>query len=379
VGLITLATLAFATPRAGAYVYWADFKADTIGRAANDGSVVEPAFIRLTGGPVDVEVNATHIFWADENGKAIGRANLDGTNIAPHFVSTGNKPSGLAVNGSNIYWASILGNAVGRAKLDGTGATPALISGAAGASDVALDSGHVYWTSGIGDGNIGRADLNGNLPNYEYVHFAGTPFLRGIAVNTSNIFWADWGLGGGTNIGRANVLTGQGPDASFIGDARGPCSVAVLGSQLYWSNTKTNTIGRANTDSSGVNQSLIAVGGAESICGMAVDALAPPPPPPQPPAGPGPSAPDTASPETTIVKGPGAKLAKGKAKFGFSSSEAGSRFECKLDGRKVAACKSPKRYAGLEPGRHAFKAWATDAAGNKDPTPAKRSFRVPEA
>jgi hypothetical protein len=90
-------------------------------------------------------------------------------------------------------------------------------------------------------------------------------------------------------------------------------------------------------------------------------------------------APDTTAPETTIVKGPGAKLAKGKAKFSLASSEPGSRFECKLDGRKAAACKSPKRYSGLKPGRHTFRAWATDAAGNKDPTPAKRSFRVPAA
>ena len=88
---------------------------------------------------------------------------------------------------------------------------------------------------------------------------------------------------------------------------------------------------------------------------------------------------DTTAPQTTIAKGPGKKLAKGKAKFSFASSESGSRFECKLDGRKVAACKSPKRYSGLTAGRHTFKVWATDAAGNKDPTPAKRRFQVPAA
>jgi hypothetical protein len=88
---------------------------------------------------------------------------------------------------------------------------------------------------------------------------------------------------------------------------------------------------------------------------------------------------DTTAPQTTIAKGPGKKLAKGKAKFSFASSEAGSRFECKLDGKKVTACKSPKRYSGLKSGRHTFKVWATDAAGNKDPTPAKRRFQVPAA
>ncbi|MDQ3724912.1 MAG: hypothetical protein M3335_03300 [Actinomycetota bacterium] len=101
-----------------------------------------------------------------------------------------------------------------------------------------------------------------------------------------------------------------------------------------------------------------------------------PPDPPNPPKGGGPT-PDVTAPQTTIAKGPGAKLAKGKAKFSFRSSESGSRFECKLDRRKVRPCISPKRYTGLKPGRHTFKVWAIDAAGNKDPSPAKRSFRVP--
>jgi hypothetical protein len=87
--------------------------------------------------------------------------------------------------------------------------------------------------------------------------------------------------------------------------------------------------------------------------------------------------PDTKAPQTTIRKGPGDELATGKAKFVLGSSEGGSRFQCKLDARKVSGCRSPQRYGRLEPGRHTFKAWATDAAGNKDPTPAKRSFRVP--
>jgi hypothetical protein len=86
---------------------------------------------------------------------------------------------------------------------------------------------------------------------------------------------------------------------------------------------------------------------------------------------------DTTPPQTKIAKGPGKKLAQGKAKFVFRSSEAGSTFACKLDKRKARPCRSPKKYSGLKPGRHTFKVWATDGAGNKDPTPAKRSFRVP--
>jgi len=85
------------------------------------------------------------------------------------------------------------------------------------------------------------------------------------------------------------------------------------------------------------------------------------------------------APQTSIAKGPGRRLAEGVAKFRFRSSEPGSRFACMLDKRKAKPCRSPKSYTGLKPGRHVFKVWATDAGGNKDPTPAKRSFRVPTA
>jgi hypothetical protein len=85
---------------------------------------------------------------------------------------------------------------------------------------------------------------------------------------------------------------------------------------------------------------------------------------------------DTAPPETTITKGPKAKAHSRKAKLKFSSSEPGSKFECKLDRKPFKPCRSPKKYKGLKPGKHVFKVRAIDTAGNVDPTPAKKKFRV---
>jgi hypothetical protein len=85
---------------------------------------------------------------------------------------------------------------------------------------------------------------------------------------------------------------------------------------------------------------------------------------------------DITPPQTKIVKGPKAKTHARKVRFKFTSSEAGSTFKCKLDRKPVKACKSPRTYKKLKPGKHVFKVWATDAAGNKDPTPAKRKFKV---
>ncbi len=85
---------------------------------------------------------------------------------------------------------------------------------------------------------------------------------------------------------------------------------------------------------------------------------------------------DTTPPQTKLVKAPKAKSHKRTAKFKFTSSEAGSTFECKLDGKPFKSCRSPKKYKKLKPGKHVFKVRAVDKAGNKDRTPATRKFRV---
>jgi len=83
-----------------------------------------------------------------------------------------------------------------------------------------------------------------------------------------------------------------------------------------------------------------------------------------------------AAPQTKISKGPKARSSSRIAKFKFSSTEAGSTFECKLDRKPFKKCRSPQKYKRLKPGKHVFKVRATDAAGNTDRTPAVRKFTV---
>ncbi len=85
---------------------------------------------------------------------------------------------------------------------------------------------------------------------------------------------------------------------------------------------------------------------------------------------------DKAPPQTKITKGPKAKSSSTKAKFKFSSTEAGSTFQCKLDRKPFKPCRSPKKYSGLKPGKHVFKVRAIDAAGNTDSSPAVKKFKV---
>lgn len=85
---------------------------------------------------------------------------------------------------------------------------------------------------------------------------------------------------------------------------------------------------------------------------------------------------DKTPPDTKILKGPPKKTHKRTAKFKFTSTEAGSSFQCKLDKKPFKPCVSPKKYKQLKPGKHVFKVRAIDKAGNVDPTPAKRKFTV---
>jgi hypothetical protein len=85
---------------------------------------------------------------------------------------------------------------------------------------------------------------------------------------------------------------------------------------------------------------------------------------------------DKTPPDTRITKGPPGRTHKRTVKFKFTSTEANSTFQCKLDRKPFKTCRSPKKYKRLKPGKHAFKVRAIDPAGNVDPTPAVRRFKV---
>jgi hypothetical protein len=82
-----------------------------------------------------------------------------------------------------------------------------------------------------------------------------------------------------------------------------------------------------------------------------------------------------AAPNTTITAGPRRATTKRRATFRFVSSIPGSRFQCKLDGRRWRRCGSPKLYTGLSRGVHTFRVRAT-VFGRLDPTPAHRRWTI---
>jgi hypothetical protein len=82
---------------------------------------------------------------------------------------------------------------------------------------------------------------------------------------------------------------------------------------------------------------------------------------------------DTTPPDTTLAD-PGNLVARDVAVFQFTSSEAGSTFQCSFANAAFAPCASPDAVDVLGSGSQTFKVRAIDGAGNVDPTPAVHTW-----
>ena len=88
---------------------------------------------------------------------------------------------------------------------------------------------------------------------------------------------------------------------------------------------------------------------------------------------------DLTAPNTSITSGPtnGGWLLATSTRLGYSASEAGSTFACKLDAAVKACGGTSLALSGLSQASHVFTVAAKDAAGNADASPATRTFTVP--
>ena len=104
---------------------------------------------------------------------------------------------------------------------------------------------HVYWTS-FG-GSIGRADLDGDAADQEFISLPADSHPFGIAVDDSSVYWTRAFT---ETIDRA-AIDGSGIELGLIELAPlGPDYIALDDEHVYWSNNVTDTIGRAKLDGS---------------------------------------------------------------------------------------------------------------------------------
>ncbi|HET7053241.1 MAG TPA: calcium-binding protein [Solirubrobacterales bacterium] len=97
------------------------------------------------------------------------------------------------------------------------------------------------------------------------------------------------------------------------------------------------------------------------------------------PPAPAPPRPDLTPPRTRLLHHPAKRVFTRRkwrrVAFALSSNEPGSGFRCKIDRKPFRPCRSSRTYR-LRLGRHVFRAYAIDAAGNRDRSPVLYRFEV---
>lgn len=114
-----------------------------------------------------------------------------------------------------------------------------------------------YWSTD----NAGNSETHHTTATIK----VDTTAPRNSLLLAGGLVWANNSSG---TIGRANI-DGTGVNQSLIAGASSPALPAVDGSYIYWANQSTGDIGRARLDGSGVQQNFI-TGGSNPI-GVAVD------------------------------------------------------------------------------------------------------------
>jgi hypothetical protein len=84
---------------------------------------------------------------------------------------------------------------------------------------------------------------------------------------------------------------------------------------------------------------------------------------------------DGRPPRPRIIARPSRVTTSTRARFSFASRERGLRYQCRLDRRARAWCRSPVRYARLAPGRHVFSVRAKDPDATMS-RPTRLAWRV---
>lgn len=290
---LSFLVLGLSAPRADAYIYWrwidGGFTQSGIGRAENDGTGSKERLI--TGLPIGytIATGPGGLYWtqwsATQSLSVIGHANFDGSDVEQAYRPTDNnqESSGLGLDSDFLYYTTWHSNTVGRVGLSDSIAAPTWINGLTGdpgvtarnTAGVDSDATHVYWGNWRFDdeasGTIGRADLDGNNANNNFINNAGAVY--GVAVNDSAVFWANTGANGAGTIGRANI-DGTGVNNSYISGINSPNGVALDSSHIYWPSPDSSGIGRAGLGGSNVNERFIPV--ENSVQSVAVDSLTSP-------------------------------------------------------------------------------------------------------
>lgn len=260
-------------------MYWTDRLQKNVRRANLDGTSLETLVTGL-GNPrgIALDVAGGKMYWADNSNQRIQRANLDGTSVETIVPTpTAGSPVGVALNlaAGKVYWTDPSGLAIRRANLDGTSVETVFSEVSRptpGPEGIFIDSaaGKMYWCDHALH-TVRRANLDGTA--LENLNPVGTGNAKGIAVDLvgGDIYWSEVDVNNGGKL-RVSDLNGIGAVDLVTTEVVLPVDLAVdsASGKLYWSDSYTLKLQRANFDGTVVEDLFVNQGG---IRGIALDLL----------------------------------------------------------------------------------------------------------
>jgi hypothetical protein len=260
-----------------------------------DGSGVETDHVSLpTTPPNSVETDGSYLYWIEPGGDSIARSDLNGITVEHDFITGLDDGQDLAVDSGQIYWTNaahdasfppVAGGTIGRADLPANPGDPPTnidqdcITGLERPRGIdGNESGFIYWASGghNSNGGVSRADISGSCADANVSKVLN--FQEGIlgpnddvAVSGSYIYGSISQFAGldKTFISRWNLDGSRAAGQIEFDSPRGTESALTLdGSHVYWSNTDTGAIGRADLDLGNADDSFIT--GITAPVGLAV-------------------------------------------------------------------------------------------------------------
>jgi hypothetical protein len=279
-----------------ASVYWSDLQSSVMKTPIAGGSLTTLATGRTGPGiavtPSSVYWAYTFVFTGSANASAVMTVPLGGG--APTTLATPYPQAQfVAVDSTNVYWgesasaqvmAMPLGGGTPTALWSGTCSTPTRADCSVSVYALAVGGGRVFFTMNPTSsltpvaGGIASVPVGGGTAVTLSSSAAGV-FLTSIAVNSTSVFWTNYGsspMPDNVDGLVMKVPVGGGPATTLASGQHDPDAIAVDGENVYWGNAGTQAA--SYTDGSlvkvplGGGTPVTLATGSGGVYGIAVDA-----------------------------------------------------------------------------------------------------------
>lgn len=249
-----------------------------------DAGKCQPIVLHAGGAPRSIAVDADHVYWSDSTHALVARIDKDGSNYLELAKGgPGNQlPFGIAVDDKNVYWS--IDSTIVRCATAGCANTPTIVTSTESFRDLLIDGDTLFWVDGdsgfsaqtylraiskdatngtggtilvgpeaelfrltkdatnlyvtcsqaSGGGSVlRRVSKSGGNVDIVARALGADGDLWGLAVDDSNVYFTDWGMG---MIDVASKTAVDATPTVFAARQFSPVGIIVDGGNVYWLN-----------------------------------------------------------------------------------------------------------------------------------------------